>query len=427
MCNDSQLLQKDIQVSLFSSISNMSELDVNKKLAESSCTSVISDISQYSIDSLSLTPLINASFSTFSLANPSLSSTQHQSLSTSSSNNNSSVSNNMLSRSNLSQLNQIKVVRSGKDVQIKFPPVCITQKKSIELTLTNPTTNSFVYWKVHSRIPALVRLQENNSLVKSTYSTFIITPSSGIINVGQEQTIKVEFAPREVHGLFTQFWDIDTETEKSSQNEAKTDSFNCRMILSGRSIELPQEENDSLTRLTERILKSNNNNKNVSQDNQEKNKYLNFNNQTKQNKEQSDRSLYLNNQNSSSTTSLLSLSALSSTSSSSLQLIAPHGHCRVEIKDEIIKFPDTSANQTSKTHLTVHNRENFACKLTILNVMEPFYCKHTQVDINPKHFIRIPFEFRPKVATEFVDKILIKIDRYDSTLSCLIKGKCVSN
>lgn len=391
---------------------------------------IISEISQYTLDSLSLTPLISASF--IMPSSNSFSTSVNQPATKSSSFNqkplNSSSSNND---------SITKIVRDGNDAQVRFPPVCVTQRKSVELTLTNPT-NGYVNWKAYSTVPAFVRPKENeNNLMKSAYSAFLITPNSGTIPANQTQKIKIEFCPREIYGSFTQYWEIDTRTDfqdisaNNSQSNSQTSIFTCRLVLTGKSIPLDTQkvslEDDYNPRLANRILKSKTNNYNDDSVSSEGKSFKSTTdlpkNKSKENLNTSDKSLaYLNSQQSGSTSSLMGATLLSSTTSS---VSSGASKNKVIIKEESITFPDTVLNGVSKANLIIHNREPCDCKLKIYTLMAPFHCKHPELKLASKHYIKFPIEFKPTALGEFSDEILIGVDKYATPLSCKLRGKCV--
>ena len=402
-------IQKDVRISFYSEndnnikIKNLTNSSLNSlvpSLTNASTPyansiesgSLISDLSQYSIDSLSLTPLISASF----MNAPSSTFLKSKSFSLNSTNDESTT----------------KIVREGNDAHVRFPAVCVTQRKSIELTLTNPT-QSYVNWKAYSTVPAFVRLKEDEKkLIKSNYSVFLITPNSGAIPPNQNQKIKIEFCPRDVYGLFNQFWEIDTRTEiKSLMQNSNPDmplSYTCKLKLTGISIpmtknleqKLVQQDDATSSRLANRILRSKTN---IFCDNRKEAE-----------------SSYITKTNSSS---LIAHSLLSSTSNSSIS----SSKNRVIIKDEMINFPDTLVNQMSKCFVTIHNRESVDCKISVFTMIEPFFCKHVDLNIAPKHYVKIPIEFRPKAVGDYSDRVLFKVDIYEVPLSCTIKAKCVQN
>ncbi|RNA18364.1 hypothetical protein BpHYR1_005342 [Brachionus plicatilis] len=403
-CNNTQ---KDVRVSFYSKnddnckIKNLTNSSLNSlapSLTNSSTPysnsiesgSLMSDLSQYSIDSLSLTPLISASF----MNAPSSTFLKSKSFSLNSTNDDSST----------------KIVREGNDAHVRFPAVCVTQRKSIELTLTNPTQN-YVNWKAYSTVAAFVRLKDDqNKLMKSNYSAFMISPNSGAIPPNQNQKIRIEFCPRDMYGLFNQYWEIDTRTDIQnliqSSNPDTPLSYTCKLKLTGTSIpmeknleqKLVQQDDATSSRLAHRILRSK----------------TNIFNDTSKDVEKSHGTT-------TSSSSLVAQSMLSSTANSSLS----SSRNRVIIKDESIIFQDTLVNQMSKCFVTIHNRESIDCKISVFTLIEPFFCKHAELSIAPKHYIKIPIEFRPKAIGEYSDKILIKIDIYEVPLSCTIKAKCV--
>jgi hypothetical protein len=70
-------------------------------------------------------------------------------------------------------------------------------------------------------------LQINQYMLKSSYSVFIINPTSGIIPPMQKQVFKIVFYPRETSGLFAQNLEIETQNEKFDYNSNSRDSYRC--------------------------------------------------------------------------------------------------------------------------------------------------------------------------------------------------------
>ena len=147
-------------------------------------------------DTLSLTPLINASF----MSNYSATSNKSQSVAKKLSNSK------MLTNEKIA-----KIFRIGNDANIQFPTINLGSSSSAELTLSNPTKD-FVRWKSFSVGAALIRpadkledklddvtniLQVNQCMLKSSYSVFTVIPTSGMIPPMQKQVLKIEFNPRE--------------------------------------------------------------------------------------------------------------------------------------------------------------------------------------------------------------------------------------
>lgn len=377
---------------------------------------LISELTQHTMDSLSLTPLISASFS-------SLSSSKSESTS-------SLAKLKSLKRdSNESESSLIKILHFGNYAQIKFPPVYVAQSKSYDLTLINPT-NSFVNWKAYATVNPYIRDRPEQTDYKNIFN---MKPHSGSIAAKQKQTIKIEFSPGEASGLFTQNWEIDTFTDANEpSNDPKTNrilsnvaSYNCKLVLNGQSMPtdapLDSVEDDCHLRLNNRILKTKSNALNIQRHDLE-NSINNRSNISKL----SDKSLKENKYNStvdkhsynagtSFSKSLLSASTTSSIGSTKA----------VMIKEEQVVFTDVAADKMSKSYVTINNKEDGPRNIRIMSMIEPFYCKHSKVEVLKNHYTRIPIEFRPRVKGEYLDKILIRVEGYENSLSCLVKAKCI--
>jgi hypothetical protein len=120
------------------------------------------------------------------------------------------------------------------------------------------------------------------------------------------------------------------------------------------------------------------------------------------------------------TSSLLSASTTSSTNGG--QQASRRTIC---IKEELVKFPDTPVDKCGKATFMVHNREDFDCMLQILPLCEPFYCKHTEIPISSKHYIKIPVEFRPRRLGDYKERVIVRVSKYDAPLACTITGRCI--
>ncbi len=305
--------------------------------------------------------------------------------------------------------------------------MAITSRKSYDLTLINPTKSS-VNWRAFSRGCPFLRgnsEQDNVDLTAPEYENiFMLTPHSGVIPVGQKQTIKIEFSPVEAFGLFTQHWEIDTNTDQRSDK-----SYNCKLVLSGRSVakaetnEFTCEEIDDL-RLNSRILKSKQNALNVQNKTARSEHYLDGSLANKSNvSKESDRSLKENSSQSvlpasaSFSGSLLSASTTSSVSTFSTKAVI--------IKDDQTLFADVAPGSCDKQFVLIHNREERSRDLVIMTLMEPFKCKYSKVKIHQKHYLKLTIEFRPRVKGEYAEKLLIRVEGYENTLTCLLRGRCV--
>lgn len=197
-------------------------------MATSGCTTLeqgtlVSEITQNTLDSMSLTPLISASFisfaSTSSKCDLSSSLTKSKFLKTKSKS---------IDSIDDSESSIIKLLHFGNYAQVLFPPLVVTKRKSYDLTLINPTS-SCVNWKAYSTVHPFLRgntEQGDVSLPNSEYqNVFMFTPQAGVISTNQKQTIKIEFSPVEVLGIFTQYWEIDTYTDTNGPLAASKFNF----------------------------------------------------------------------------------------------------------------------------------------------------------------------------------------------------------
>ena len=440
-------IQKDVRVtvsngglakasSLSSSTSSISSMPSIKssstpylaaanKLSDA-CTSleqgtIISDMTQYTIDSLSLTPLLNASCTTvqgISFANHDDTLNKSASLAykttsaaTAMAKNNDHNENDITAcEGDNYDESIIRILTVKEDAKIKFPPVSVTQRRSIEFELNN-YRETHVIWKAYSIAPAFIRPESDpNSMLKSQYSAFSITPQSGSIPGHQKQIIRIEFCPREAYGIFTQLWQLDTRADLNEKSfRAPLATYSCKLVLTGKSVPLEPSEEES--KLSNRILKSKTNiNEGLG-----KNPALKTSMSMNKLKERKENKSLM-----SSTSSLIAASL--STSNSSLSTTTSRKFC---IKTDPVVFEDTEVNKSSKSFIMLHNKEEFDCDVRIICIMEPFFCKHLNTKIKAKHYIKIQVEFKPSTPGDYTDKIVIKVDAYDTPLSCIIKGKCL--
>ena len=285
----------------------------------------------------------------------------------------------------------VKIVRIGNDAHIKFQTVNLGSSSNVELTLGNPTKD-YVRWKSFSTGPAFIRpndkfeddsdniLQINQYMLKSSYSVFIINPTSGIIPPMQKQVLKIEFYPRETSGLFSQNWEIETKTDKYDDNSNFGDSYNCKLVLNGHA-----EDN-----ITNKILKSKENLKVDSKQAKTDRLSISSNTSRHSNKENSDK----------------------------------NAKAKISFKQETLEFPTTEPGQISKILLEINNSEDRACELSVMQLMEPFSCKHVKVNVKPNQYVPIPIEFKPLLPGGYRDQVLLRVDSTEYPLSCVIKAKC---
>jgi hypothetical protein len=332
-------------------------------------------LSEPSLDSFSLTPFMNASFQ----MTASQSTTQR-----------------LVSKS-VNDDTIIKVLHQNNNAQIKFPSVYTSKSKSYDFTLINPT-NSFVSWKAQT--PKSTNLQ---NLTRSTsYSVFKLTPSTGVIQANQKQIIKIEFCPREETGDFQEIWEIETKTSSPT-------SYSCKLVISGKSIS--SNDQDKFDNILSDYNAQQRTNKSVSN----LSKY-----KLKDTKENNDPFSCSNNKTSEYDQTIESSNK--SNADFDYSLINTR---KIIIKTEIIEFTDTCVGAKAKSFILIDNKEEKKCSLSIISLIEPFYCKHPSIDIQPKHYIRVPIEFKPLTKGEYRDKVLIRIEGNEMPLSCVVKGKCV--
>jgi hypothetical protein len=404
------------------------------------------EVTQYSFDSLSLTPLLAASFnnttnysSSFSMSKLRLDESSTINSTTSSKpltkysastprdindlttnfNNNSCNNITAISSSN-DEIDTVKITRFKNDAQVTFPPVTIGQHKSVELTLSNLSNCDYVNWKAYSTIPAYVKptASSDNDEKTSNYCVFLITPSSGVIPCNQTQNVKIEFTPRDVPGVFTQKWEISTRTDAkglslSSISSSLPTSFICKLAINGVSVSKSMPPPQLLPPLTNHILKTNNSKTNLGL----------LTTTTTTSNVKSMLPSYSSSNSMSHLKENFSLNNFSSISASS----SASSSCQTNkccIKEDKIEFETIGPNEEREMKITVHNRHDRKCQLTVLNILEPFHCKHSQVNIDAKHYIKLPIQFRPRVAGDYIEKVLIKVDKSDVPLTCKLIAKC---
>lgn len=263
----------------------------------------------------------------------------------------------------LSSLNRIKsptkksvsIVRNGNDAIITFPTVNINGTSSVELTLTNPT-NKTVNWKCYPMTAAKIKtlIESEYSLIQP-FTVFVITPASGDILPFQKITIKIEFNPRYVCGVFSQYWEIETRS-------GTVDSYNCKLVLNGSSSVL--------------------------------------------NKSPRKQSIYKNKENQDPQTSTIKKT--------------------IHITSECLHlvYPDVQPLKTQELSIKIENPLDRDCRLTVLPLVEPFYCKHLSLKVKSKHYVKVPIEFKPDRVGTYDDKVVIKAESIDCTMSCRLHAVC---
>ena len=102
---------------------------------------------------------------------------------------------------------------------------------------------------------------------------------------------------------------------------------------------------------------------------------------------------------------------------------------KVSIRLNPAEFENTRPHEVRKCELCIINKESYDVKISILPIQEPFFInktKHKQITVQSLHIIKIPIEFKPLMVNEYKDNIIVRVDSYESPLSCVVYGKCVA-
>lgn len=290
--------------------------------------------------------------------------------------------------------------------EIKFPAISAKSQWTVELQLTNPARTAVV-WRGYSTGPALMTTADDMSK-KFTMNkpVFKMTPGSGSIGPFRSEMIKIEFKPADEisNALFSQNWHIDTRSNEP------TSWFSSKLNLVGKTTQA--------TPTTQTLRPS--------RGSESKLDYM----YAPSTSSMSSTGTIPGSKTSSSLISSASLSSLSSasfTSSASTSSLPSISSCKVKMNMERCELPKTQPNQVSEAYIIINNNELVECQLKILSLKDPFTSKHTNMvhSINPKHYIRIKVEFKPTAPGTYTDNLLIKIDRYpDIVLKCTLVGRC---
>lgn len=97
----------------------------------------------------------------------------------------------------------------------------------------------------------------------------------------------------------------------------------------------------------------------------------------------------------------------------------------VILKEDIIIFENILPGKSCKAHVIINNREEIHRELVIISPMDPFFCKYSKVKASPKHYLKVPIEFRPRTKGDYIEKIIIRVVGSDSMLTCTVKAKCI--
>jgi hypothetical protein len=97
---------------------------------------------------------------------------------------------------------------------------------------------------------------------------------------------------------------------------------------------------------------------------------------------------------------------------------------KICLNQQTLEFPTAEPGKITNMSLEINNSEDRACELSVIQLMEPFSCKHVKVNVKPKHCVQIPIEFKPLLPGDYRDKVLIRVDSTEYPLSCVIKAKC---
>jgi hypothetical protein len=97
---------------------------------------------------------------------------------------------------------------------------------------------------------------------------------------------------------------------------------------------------------------------------------------------------------------------------------------KIWLKQETLEFPEAKPGQITKMSLEINNSEDRAFELSVMQLMEPFSCKHVKVNVKPNQYVPIPIEFKPLLPGGYRDQVLLRVDSTEYPLSCVIKAKC---
>ena len=128
-------------------------------------------------------------------------------------------------------------------------------------------------------------------------------------------------------------------------------------------------------------------------------------------------------------------SSMSSTLSSSASTISSQKSSNLKeglhFKSNVLKFGKVAPNEKVRLEMEIKNHDEFIeHKLSVVpGLQPPFYVgsRHAfEVNVvQPKHFIRIPVEFRPQVPGRYADKILVKTDQKSNpNIFCELNAEC---
>lgn len=125
---------------------------------------------------------------------------------------------------------------------------------------------------------------------------------------------------------------------------------------------------------------------------------------------------------------------MSSTLSSSASTTSSHKSSNLKglhFKSNVLKFGKVAPNEKVRLEMEIKNHDELnEYKLSVVPGLQPpfFVTSRHAFEINviqPKHFIRIPIEFRPKVPGLYNDKILLKTDQKSNpNITCELNAEC---
>ena len=414
------------------------------------------DLTQYTIESLQLTPFISASFSlpsTSLLSNRTLTEPQLLKRSDLDTSNVMSTSQKGLqnscqvfrsnSQKNITESSfgvdeTVQIISAGQDAKIIFPVLCCMQTKTFELSFSN-NWNQHVYWRAYPPKQASYRAGDFSSLDGSSplptalnQPIFTFTPASGKMAPSQVERVKIEFSPRELHGSFAQVWDIETRIgldslSDSFQLQPGPTLFSCQLHLFGRSaiaaVQLEKsvldDEKNFFNRVDNRLFKSK-----ATQPQTELLQSCNKSDISKSKRLSIKENIPENNVNKTTNATCFDLLSSSSLANSSASIKAT----KLYTKQSDIIFPDTLPNQSMRSYITISNPEKLKFILSAVKPRDSFFCKIEDTVVSAGHYIKIPVEFRPLAPGIFKDKIIFSVKNEGRPpLFCNLIGKCVSS
>ena len=238
--------------------------------------------------------------------------------------------------------------------QLRFPDTLAGASKEMEVELSNISPFP-VKWTISSFAPPYLKGSgASNGLFRVTYSVFWLPKLTGILHSQQTEKVVFCFCPRDP-GVYSQFWEIKSETQAASLQAQHTSKLELVAEAPANTDQQRVSADNAITtksHVKPRVC--------VSSSHQP----------TKE-----------------------ALSLTPANGCLEFPVTAPHK--RVVEKFQLKNCTD------QEQHIIIHEHA----------LLPPFHNRHSTVSLRPRHYVRVPIEFRPEKVGKYEGTIIIESDQ----------------